>query len=181
MRSFADNSASANSDHPGEILAQLCAVNAMSIDSLRGGIDPERLELAVNLLARARHIYVVGHEQCFAVAAYLAYLLPRVDLPAHLITGIGGMLQEQARAMTSRDAVIAVGFAPYSSETLAVAATAIDRKAPVIAISDSIVSPLAQGSVLLEIKDSEFRGTRMLTAALCLAQTLALATAAGRD
>ena len=181
VRSFEDSASAVYAHKPAQILGQVCSVNAMSIESVKTGIDQGRLDQAVDLLARARHIYIAGHEQCFAVAAYLAYLLPHLDRPAHLITGLGAMLGEQARAMTSRDAMIAVGFAPYARDTLALVATAAERKTPVVAISDSTVSPLAQGSLLLEVKDREFRGTRSLTAALCLAQALALAVAAETD
>lgn len=181
VRSFENGVSPAHADEPARILEQVCSVNAMAIESLARGIDRERLEQAVQILARARHIYIVGHEQCFAVAAYLAFLLPQVDRPAHLVTGLGAMPRQEVRAMTQRDAMIAVGFAPYARETLALVATAVERKTPVVAISDSTVSPLAQGSLLLEIKDREFRGTRSLTAALSLAQALALAVAAEAD
>ncbi len=181
LRAFEDRALATHEDQSGRILAQVCSVNAKSIESLNSTVDRERLDQAVQLLARARHVYVVGNDQCFGIAAYLACLLPSVERPAHLVTGLGGMMQQQTKAMTSRDALVAIAFAPYSSDTLSVAAAAVERKTPVIAISDSIVSPLAQGSILLEARDSEFQGTRSMTAALCLAQAIVLAVGAERD
>jgi DNA-binding MurR/RpiR family transcriptional regulator len=45
----------------------------------------------------------------------------------------------------------------------------------VIAITDSVVSPIAaQATVYFEVKDAELYSFRSLTASLCLAQTLAM-------
>ncbi len=168
-------------DQPAAVLEQVCAVNAMSIESLKDGLARERFDQAVHILARARHVYVAGHGRSFAVAAYLAYLLPTLDRPAHLLTGLGAMLHEPLRAMSPRDAMIAIGFAPYPAETASLVAAALERRTPVIAISDSIVSPLAQGCLLLEVRDADYRGTRSLSAPMSLAQAIALAIAAESD
>jgi len=60
----------------------------------------------------------------------------------------------------------------------AIVEAAADRKAQVIAISDSRLSPIARRADLcFEVKDAEFRKFRSLTASLCLAQTLVISYA----
>ena len=52
------------------------------------------------------------------------------------------------------------------------------RKAKIIALSDSRLSPIArEADLCFEIKDAEFRQFRSLTASLCLAQTLVISYA----
>ncbi len=76
------------------------------------------------------------------------------------------------------DLVIAVSFKPYASETMAVVERATANGAPLIAISDSRLSPIAKSAnVCFEIKDAEVRQFRSLTASMCLAQTLVISYA----
>jgi DNA-binding MurR/RpiR family transcriptional regulator len=47
-----------------------------------------------------------------------------------------------------------------------------------VAITDSILSPVGQkASVMIEVNDAELLGFRSLTAAFCIAQTLAMGLA----
>ena len=80
--------------------------------------------------------------------------------------------------MGARDLLIATSFSPYAPETAQVATAAKERKARIIAISDSRLSPIAGAADLsFEIKDAEVRQFRSLTASLCLAQTLVISYA----
>jgi DNA-binding MurR/RpiR family transcriptional regulator len=163
---------------PTAMLRQLCAAHSLSLDHLQETIDEAKLEQAVHVLSHARHIYVVGHEHSFAIAAYLAFALPHAERPTHLITGLGGMVREQLRAISPRDAVIAVGFAPYPEETVSIVAAIAARKVPIIVMSDSTVSPLAKlADILFEMKDADFNKSRSLTSSLSFAQFLAVTIA----
>nr|GFD41324.1 hypothetical protein [Tanacetum cinerariifolium] len=55
---------------------------------------------------------------------------------------------------------------------------AVAAGTPIVAITDSILSPVGQkASVMIEVNDAELLGFRSLTAAFCIAQTLAMGLA----
>ena len=88
------------------------------------------------------------------------------------------MTAEQSLMMSPDDLVIAVSFRPYASETIAVVERAHTNGTPIIAISDSRLSPVGRDAdVCFEIKDAEVRQFRSLTASMCLAQTLVISYA----
>ena len=108
-------------------------------------------------------------------AAYLAYALRHTDKKTYLVDGLAGMIAEQSSMMGPGDLLIATSFRPYAQATADIVNEAIDRRAKVIAISDSRLSPIARRADLcFEVKDAEFRKFRSLTASLCLAQTLVI-------
>jgi len=163
---------------PLTMLQGFCAANVVSLEHLAESISAEQLEEAIHLISRARCVYLMAQRRSFPVAAYLAYALPHAERPAHLLNGLGGLLREQAKAMSRQDVLISVSFAPYSEETIEVTEEAASRRVPVIGISDSSVSPLKRhAAVYFEIKDAEVKGFRSLTASLSLAQVLAIGAA----
>jgi DNA-binding MurR/RpiR family transcriptional regulator len=127
-------------------------------------------------LAGAEAIHVVGQRRAFAVAAYLSYALGQLGGPrTHLLDGVGGMTLHQASFITARDVLVAVSFAPYAPETLAVAQRAAERGARLVALTDGPLSPLLPlAEVALEVEDAELEGFRALSATMCLALALVL-------
>jgi DNA-binding MurR/RpiR family transcriptional regulator len=76
--------------------------------------------------------------------------------------------------MASReDVVIAISFKDYSPDVVTAVEEAVARKVPVIAITDSPLSPLAAGAkVCFEIAERRDRPFRSLVAPMCLAESL---------
>ncbi len=135
--------------------------------------NAENLPRAVAMLTRARLIHLVGVRRSFPVAAYLASALNHAGCKAHLLNGFAGMFAEQVQLMEPSDVLIAISAQPYASETLAVAEAAARGHIPLIALTDSPVSPVARlAQVCLVVREAELQGLRSLTANLCLAQTL---------
>jgi DNA-binding MurR/RpiR family transcriptional regulator len=133
---------------------------------------------AVELLAQAPALWVVGARRSFPVAAYLAYALQHTDKPVQLVTGVGAMHEGQLRGLREHDVVIAISFAPYADETLFAAQLAAARGARLIAITDSRMSPLAaEAQVALPVHESSTFGFRALTNVMALAQSLFIALA----
>ena len=121
---------------------------------------PSSSSRAVELLARGR-----GHPRHrpaarFRGRAYLGYAFGQLGTRTHLIDGVGGMTQHQANHMAPRDALVAISFAPYAPETMAVA----QRRAPSAArrsssLTDGPLSPLLpMARVAFEIEDAELAG-----------------------
>jgi DNA-binding MurR/RpiR family transcriptional regulator len=160
---------------PAAVLDRLAEAGMRALEHLRGSIAPERLDRAADLLAGAEAIHVVGQRRAFAVAAYLAYALGQLGPRTHLLDGVGGMTLHQAGFITDRDVLVAVSFAPYAPETLAVAQRAAERGARLVALTDGPLSPLLPlADVALEVEDAELEGFRALSATMCLALALVL-------
>lgn len=175
MRQSIELHAGSELHNSSEILQEFCAANIVSLRHLQDIVPATLLEEALDLLSQARTIHVIGLRRSFPVAAYLAYALGRSDRQAHLLAGVGGMLPEQAGLIGSDDVLVAVSASPYSQETVSVVETVAAKGVPIIAITDSAVSPIAlRAKLSFCIHDAELRGFRSLTATLCLAQTLAV-------
>lgn len=115
-----------------------------SLMALREQIDPQALESAVDALARADIIYVLGLRRSLPVAAYLSYIFGKMGIRSQLLDGTGGMVVDWAAQMRQSDRLVAISFDPYTPDTLAVAERAHDRGIPVVSITDGPLSPIAR-------------------------------------
>ena len=106
----------------------------MSLESLAKSVDEAALAQAVDVLSRAGVIHVVGMRRAFPVASYLAYVFEKMSVPAMLHDGVGKL--DHRFALRKGDAMLAITFAPYSEETLALAQDATARGLPVVALTD---------------------------------------------
>ena len=160
---------------PYNVMQDFADSNIIAIEHLRDVVRKEDLERSIELMHRAHTIYLAGVRRAFPVTAYLAYSLSHVEKRAFLLDGIAGMTSEQSRMMGPEDVLIAVSFSPYAHDTVAVAERASVNGTPVIAITDSSLSPIARhADVCFEIHDAEVRQFRSLTASMCIAQTLVI-------
>lgn len=161
---------------PAATLGHFADAGIHALEHLKTEIRPETLAAALDLLEGAESIHVAGQRRAFPVAAYLAYALSHLDRRTHLIDGVGGMTLQQARALTPRDVLLAVSYAPYSPETLEVVTAAAEAGTPIVAITDGPLSPMvAPARVVFEVHDAEVKSFRALNASMCLALTLVVA------
>lgn len=136
-------------------------VNAQVLQQLPVQIKNEQLDAAVNLLAKADNIYVIGLRRSFSVASYLTYALRHLERRAFLIDGIGGMFSEQLSMVSPDDVVIAISYSPYAQEVVELVELGAKRGAHHIAITDSQVSPLAAFSeVCFVVREAQVDGFR---------------------
>ncbi|CCQ73633.1 MurR/RpiR family transcriptional regulator [Magnetospira sp. QH-2] len=104
-----------------------------------------QLSHCADLLGQARHIYVAGVRSCFPVAFYFQYACRMFRDNVVLLDGQGGTFADDLRRIGPEDVVLAVSFQPYSRNVVRVVDFAISRKARVIALTDSPLSPLLPG------------------------------------
>ncbi|MDT4855660.1 SIS domain protein [compost metagenome] len=92
-----------------------------------------------------------------------------------------GKLENQ-HAIRKGDVLLAISFSPYSPETIAMAENAAARGIDVVAITDTIVSPMSKfANESLLVSEVDFGAFRSLSATLCLAITLAVAVGTERQ
>ena len=167
---------------PNVIFQGFCDAAEKSIAGMREKLDPGELDRAVDMLAGADTIYLVGLRRSFPIASYMAYAFGKLGVRSILVDAVGGLAAEQITFATPRDAVLAISFTPYASETVSLTRWAADRKVPVVAITDSPFSPLAQTAGLwIEVGEANFEGFRSMSATLMLAMTLTVAVAERRE
>jgi DNA-binding MurR/RpiR family transcriptional regulator len=152
-----------------------------SVAALREKLDPQALDRAVAMLAEAEVIYLIGLRRSFPISSYMAYAFGKLGVRSILVDGVGGLAPEQFAQATVRDAVLAISFTPYASETVSLVQAARARKVPVVSVTDSPFSPLAQAAdCWLEASEANFEGFRSMAATLTLAMTLTVAIAEKR-
>lgn len=149
-----------------------------SLARLQTTVRYRDIDKATDLLAGAQTIILVGARRMFAVVSYLAYALGKLGIRAVLVDNIAALGPEQAAIARKGDVVVAVSCAPYTPATVAIAAQAHAKGIPVIAITDSALSPLAQHcSLWLEVEEADYGAFRSMSATFALAMTLAVGTA----
>jgi DNA-binding MurR/RpiR family transcriptional regulator len=161
-----------------DIAVEFLSGSIAGMQELQSSLDGRALGKAVDLLLATESVWIVGSRRSFPVAAYLDYALQHTEKRVQLVTALGSMHEGQLRSARAGDVLIAISFAPYAEETLAVAQAALARGARLIAITDSRMSPLARDAgALLLVQDHSTFGFRSLTSAMTLAQSLFIALA----
>jgi len=148
------------------------------MQELQNSLHAPTLKKAVELLAKADAIWIAGARRSFPVAVYLDYALQHTDKRIGLLTALGSMQDGAVRSVRRGDVLIAISFAPYAAETLAVARAAVHRGATLLAITDSRMGDLARlAHVILKVQEHATFGFRALTSTMGLAQGLFIALA----
>jgi len=169
------------SSKSGLLLQGFADAAERSVADLRLKLAPEALDTAVEILAKAETIYLVGLRRSFPITSYMAYAMGKLGIRNLLVDGIAGLGAEQIGFISPRDAVLAISFTPYASETVSLVHAAKARHAKVVSITDSIFSPIAPtADTWLEIVEADFEGFRSMAATMALAMTLTVAVASRR-
>jgi len=165
----------------GLVLAGFLDAAERSVEDYRARLEPEALDRAVAVLARAKTIYLIGLRRSFPITAYMAYAMGKLGIRHILVDGVAGLGAEQASFIDAEDAVVAISFTPYASETVALTNAALAQGAALVSITDSPFSPIAgKAEVCLEIVEANFEGFRSMTATMALAMALSVAVAGKR-
>ncbi len=164
---------------PSALLAEFIEAGRLSLEALAKTADEAALVQAVGLLSAAETVHVAGLRRAFPVATYLAYVFDKMQVPAMLHDGVGKL--DHRFALRPGDALLAITFAPYSEETLALAEDAKARGLPVVALTDRMTSPIVRFSdAVLTVPEVDFGAFRSLSATIALAISLAVAVGTAR-
>lgn len=152
-----------------------------SVAGFRKSADRATLDRAVDILAEAETIYLIGLRRSFPITSYMSYAMGKLGVRNILVDAVAGMGAEQATFMSGRDAALAVSFTPYASETVALTGNARACGARIVSMTDSPFSPIAApADALIEIGEANFEGFRSMAATMAVAMALSVAVAARR-
>lgn len=159
-----------------DVLPRLVDSAVGELERLREHVDPTLPGRAARLVLAAQRVHVLAQRRAFPVAAYLAYGLAQLEVPAFLMDSVGGMLKQQAALLRRSDVLIAASFRNYSPEVIEAAQTCHRNGVPVIAITDQPQSPLAREAKLrFDVGDNLALPFRSLVGPMTAAQALVLA------
>lgn len=156
------------------LLAEFIEAGRLSLENLAKTIDPQTFDAAIRTLSKAKMVHIAGMRRAFSVASYLAYAFEKMGVPCMLHDSVGNL--DSRRAIRKDDAVIAITFTPYSSETVELAEAGRRAGAGIVAITDSLAGPLRPVTpLLLTVQEADFGNFRSLSATLSLSMALAVA------
>ncbi|SEF06081.1 transcriptional regulator, RpiR family [Rhizobiales bacterium GAS191] len=159
-------------------LRDLVVRDISSLQDLLTGTTAEQIADAARLMEEADTIYLIGQLRSIPVVELLRYVLTMLGKRAVLLDAGGGIATHVARLIRPTDLLLAVSFRFYANEVVNVVEETAARGVPIVAISDSTLSPLAKNSrVLFAVPEHEYTFSRSLAAPMCLAQALTIALA----
>ena len=152
-----------------------------SVDAVAAAVEPEAFERAVTLLAKAETIYLIAKRRSYPISSYMAYAFGKLRVKCQLVGTSAGIDDDILAMATARDAAFAISFSPYASESAMQARMLASRGIPVVSLTDSAFSPLAECSKeWFEVVEADHAGFRSLSASMALAMALTVSIAEKR-
>lgn len=126
-----------------EILTSVLTSDIEKLQDTIQNLDPTAFETAVATILEADTVYVMGLRSNEPLAAFLHFYLNMIRRNVRLLntTSVSETF-EQMMHISEKDCFIGISFPRYSMRTLKAMEFANDRNAKVIAITDSIHSPM---------------------------------------
>lgn len=166
---------------PAAILDSFIAAAHRSLNNLSAAIDPQKFESASRLLASAGTIHLIARRRSYPIATYMAYALSQLKIRCQIAGTASGIDDDLLALADEGDAAFAVSFSGYAPETIAQASALAARGIPVVSLTDSAFSPLAECSTIwFELVEADHAGFRSLSASMAFAMALAVAIAEER-
>ena len=131
--------------HHGSLLADMAAAALENVEAMFAGIDIDELKAAADLIARARVANILGVGTAQSLADNFAYVAGMALDNVRSIPGTGLSIDHAAR-FGEGDVLVAMTFSPYRIEIVKAVEMAIRRGVPVIAVTDSLASPIVRGA-----------------------------------
>lgn len=114
------------------------------VDHLKSPAVTEAIVAASDCLRSASTIYAAGVRSTYPVAFQVAYVASYFADNVVLLDGPGSTANDQFRRATASDVLLVTSVEPYAASTVALAHEATRRGIPVVAITDSVMSPVGR-------------------------------------
>ena len=131
----------------GDILTKVLMSDADRIKDTLMDIDKDAFYAAVDKIIGAKNIYILAARSSSYLAGFLNYNLRMVFDNVRLVQSTsGGEIFEQIINIGENDVIIAISFPRYSKRIVKAVNFAKNAGADVISITDSPLSPIAEGA-----------------------------------
>ncbi|WP_028207326.1 MurR/RpiR family transcriptional regulator [Paraburkholderia nodosa] len=125
-----------------DVVAQLAHESIGNVETFLARLSPVDLRGASTLLADAPRVRVHGLRQFSALASFLCYGLGMIRTDVALLDAQGLGVAEGLAQLQPGDVVVVTSVAPYTRSVAEAAAAAAEAGMTVIAITDTLASPL---------------------------------------
>jgi len=145
-RAYAARAAGLRAQHGRDVFANAERAQAANVAAIFSAPNATLVAECAGAMLGARTVVSVGVRSCFSVAHYFSYVgamaFPNVaQTPAQ-----PGAIMDTVSALGGQDVVLAVTYAHYSLEVVRAAEIARGCGARVIALTDSLAAPVADGA-----------------------------------
>ena len=146
-------------------------------------LNRAEFQAAVNVILKAKRIYILGVRSVAPLANFLGYYLNYMFNNVHVVSGVSaGEMFEKIVGVNSEDVVVAFSFPRYSASTTKGAQYCCSAGATVIGFTDSKQSPLGQCCDLVLLAKSDMLSlVDSLVAPLSIVNALIVAVASKRE
>ena len=159
-----------------QVLSKVLKADMQNIRSTIDELDVTVFENTVDLLLRARTIYVMGLRASAPLAQFMAHYLSFIFSNVVLVTSGVSDVFEQLSRIGEDDVLIGISFPRYSSRTIEAMEYARRHGAQLVAITDGPLSPLhAQADLCLTAKSDMASFVDSLVAPMSLINALIVA------
>ena len=130
-----------------EVLQSVLQSDMEKIHDTLVHMDPSAFDTAIDIILRAKRVYISGIRSCEPLAEFLSFYLSMVrsDVFCLKTTSMSETFEQMIR-IGEKDAFIGISFPRYSMRTLKAMEFANDRNAKIISITDTIHSPMCMYS-----------------------------------
>lgn len=143
---------------PNDVLRSVLKSDVSNIRATIDLIDNASFNAAINALLEAKKVYIVGLMSAAPLAQFLAYYLGFVMDNVVMVSGAMGNIYEDLFRISSEDVCIGISFPRYSNRTIDALDFARGKDATIIAITDSVSSPIAEKAEHALIARSDMAG-----------------------
>lgn len=152
------------------------------IEETLGVVSQKDFRASIDVIWRARRVFIIGLRSSFSLAYFLYFRLIRLQIDARLITITGSSsLFEQLALLRREDLLVAIGFADIPKETGMAMDHALKAGAKILGITYPPTSEIGQRAhVVLLAKRGTHSMVQSLTAPFCLLNALAIGVATAK-
>lgn len=127
----------------GDVLKTVLKADMHNIRSTIESVDEQAFDRVVTGLLSARRVYVLGQRSSTPLAEFFGYYLNFVLENVRIITAGTGDIFEQMIRIEDGDVCVGISFPRYSTRTVEGMKFAKGKGARVFALTDGLISPLA--------------------------------------
>lgn len=154
---------------PSALLRRIIDADVESLRALAHTFSEPQLERFVGALLDARRVTILGFRYVSPLTVYFGYSLAKIKPNVQALTQADSAHYDRVRLMESGDVLVVIGFARYPADLVALARYAHGRGIPILAITDSPLSPLlplAEVALFAKVGMLDFVGSLAAPAAL---------------
>ncbi|MER8716260.1 MurR/RpiR family transcriptional regulator [Mesorhizobium sp. M1295] len=152
---------------------EILLAQAAQIGQLAESSQLDAIVSTARRLANAKSVFCIGLRSSHAIAWHLHYILSMIGDKSVILEAIGGTGSDALSRAGRNDVLFATSVFPYTRVTVEIAECAHQHGIPIVAITDSLVAPLARVAddvVLVQTKSPSFFHT--MTPAFAVAEVL---------